>query len=295
MFNENKPTENLSTNVKLIQPAIKQPAFNGGIGLATWDTKTAYKDIEVIQNNKTVFKSDFINDLNNWLLLRGEWKLQDSSLAETAYGAQTFAMLKNKNFDNYTLKLKAKKLEGYNAFIIPFAVKDSNTFYRAHIGAWVNKIGVFEKVINGYDVSNISAAVDLPDTIQPNKWYDITLDVGVDTVKCYLDGKLLMTYTEPDKLFAISGKDENNGDIIVKIVNGYGSEIPVDIDFKNGDFKSSNILLITLSSPSLTDENSFDEPEKYIPVTKQLPGGANKISLQLKPYSINILRIKPVQ
>ena len=292
MFNENKPTVNLSTNVKILQPAIKQPAFNGGIGLATWDTKTAYKDIEVIQNGKTVFKSDFINDLNNWQLLRGDWKVNDSALAETAYGAQTFAMLKNKSFDTYTLKLKAKKLEGYNAFIIPFAVKDSNTFYRAHIGAWVNKIGVFEKVINGYDVSNISAAVDLPDTIQTNKWYDITLDVGVDTVKCYLDGKLLMTYTEPDKLFAISGKDESNGDIIVKIVNAYVSEMPVDIDFKNDDFKSSNILLTTLSSPSLTDENTFDEPEKYIPLTKQLSGVTKKFSLQLKPYSVNIVRLK---
>jgi alpha-L-arabinofuranosidase len=192
----------------------------------------------------------------------------------------------------YTLKLKAKKLEGYNAFIIPFAVKDSNTFYRAHIGAWINKIGVFEKVTNGYDVSTISAAVDLPDTIQLNKWYDITLDVGVDTVKCYLNGNLLMTYTEPDKLFAISGKDESNGDIIVKIVNAYGNEMSANIDFKNDGFKSSNILLTTLSAPSLTDENTFYEPEKYIPVTKQLPGVASKFSLQLKPYSINIVRLK---
>ena len=101
-----------------------------------------------------------------------------------------------------------------------------------------------------------------------------------------------MTYTEPDKLFAISGKDESNGDMIVKIVNAYGSEMPVDIDFKNDGFKSSNISLTTLSAPSLTDENSFDEPEKYIPVTKQLPGVANKFSLQLKPYSINIVLLR---
>jgi alpha-L-arabinofuranosidase len=151
---------------------------------------------------------------------------------------------------------------------------------------------VFEKVTNGYDVSNISAAVNLPDTIQPDKWYDIILDVGVDTVKCYLDGKLLMTYTEPDKLFAISGKAENDGDIIIKIVNAYSKEVPIDIDFKNDDFKSSKMSLITLSAPSLTDENSFDEPEKYIPATKQLPGVANKFSLQLKPYSINIVRLR---
>ena len=126
MFNENRADVNLATNVQVMQPAVKKPAFSGGIGLATWDTKTAYEDIEVIQNGKTVFKSDFINNLNHWALLGGKWSVQDGALAQTAGGAQQFAMLKNKSFDTYTLKLKAKKLEGYNAFIIPFAVKDSN-------------------------------------------------------------------------------------------------------------------------------------------------------------------------
>ncbi|HEY5405815.1 MAG TPA: alpha-L-arabinofuranosidase C-terminal domain-containing protein [Ginsengibacter sp.] len=291
MFNENKPTVNLSTRVTIVQPVIKQAAFSGGIGLATWDTKTAYKDIEVIKDGQTIYKSNFINELDDWLLLRGEWKQEDSALAQTAYGAQTFAMLKNKSFDTYTLKLKAKKIEGYNAFIIPFAVKDSNTFYRAHIGAWVNKIGVFEKVTNGYDVSNLSSAVDLPDTIQKDKWYDITLDVGIDTVKCYLDGKVLMTYTEPGKLFAISGKDEKTDDIIIKIVNAYGSKMPVNIDLQNASTTTS-AKLISLSAPHLTDENSFEHPENYIPVTKQLSNIANKFTLQLLPYSINIVRLK---
>ncbi len=265
MFNENKPTINLSTEIKVIQPEIKQPEFSGGIGLATWDTRTAYKDIEVIQNGQTIYKSDFINNLNDWSLLRGEWKLQDSSLAQTAAGAQQLAMLTAKSFETYTLKLKARKLGGYNAFIIPFAIKDSNTFYRAHIGAWVNKIGVFEKVRNGYDVNNISLAVELADTIEANRWYDIELQVGIDTVKCYLDGKLLMSYSEPDKLFAISGKDEKNGDIIIKIVNAYKTQMPVNIKLQKSNGKISNGYLSTLSSASLTDENSFEHPKQYVP------------------------------
>src|SRR5439155_24857994 len=126
------------------------------------------------------------NGVNDWTLLRGNWMVSDSAITQTAEGAQQFAMLNNKSFETYTLKLKAKKLEGYNAFIIPFAVKDSNTFYRAHIGAWVNKISVFEKVSNGYDVSNISSAVNLPDTIVANRWYDIELQVGIDTVICFV-------------------------------------------------------------------------------------------------------------
>jgi alpha-N-arabinofuranosidase len=292
MMNENRAAINVATDVKVMQPAIKQPAFSGGIGLATWDTKTAYKDIEIIQNGKTVYRSDFINDLNNWALMRGTWGVQDSALAQTAAGAQQFAMLKNKSFDTYTLKLKAKKIEGYNAFIIPFAVKDSNTFYRAHIGAWVNKVGVFEKVNNGYDVSNISSTVNLPDTIAANRWYDIALEVGVDTVKCYLDGKLLMTYTEGDKLFAIAGKDSAKGDIIVKIVNAYSSEVPVNINLKNTVTANSTAKLITLTAPALTDENSFEHPAQYVPFNTAVPVTSDGLSFGVKPYSINVVRIK---
>ena len=292
LFNENRAKTNVATDVNIIQPAVKKPQFSGGIGLATWDTKTAYKDIEVVQNGKTIFKSDFINDVNNWALVRGKWNVEDSALAQIAEGAQQLAMLKEKNFDTYTLKLKAKKLEGYNAFLIPFAVKDSNTFYRAHIGAWVNKIGVFEKVSNGYDVSNISPAVDLPDTIVANRWYDVTLDVGIDTVKCYLDGKLLMTYTEPDKLFAIAGKDITSGDVIVKIVNAYSSETPVDIELQHTSGNRGKTKLITLSAPSLTDENSFAHPQQFVPVSSTISSSkGNHLSLTVKPYSINVVRI----
>ncbi len=291
MFNENKPDVNVATTVNITQPTIKKPMFDGGIGLATWDTKTAYKDIEVIQNGKPVYKSDFVNDINDWSLLRGKWNVQDSSLAQTAEGAQQFAMLKTKSWDRYTLKLKAKKMEGYNAFIIPFAVKDSNTFYRAHIGGYVNRVSMFEKVSNGYDVSNISAAVDLPDTIAANRWYDIELQVGTDTVKCYLDGHLLMTYTEPNKLFAIAGKDTKNGDVIVKMVNAYGSEMPVNIDLQGATASTSAAKMITLSAPSLTDENSFEHPAQFVPVSTTVSMQNSRLPLMVKPYSINVVRI----
>jgi alpha-N-arabinofuranosidase len=293
MFNANKPTVNLATDVKIIQSEIKQPQFSGGIGLATWDTKVEYKDIEIIQNGKEVFKSDFINDLDSWEMLRGKWEVQDSALAQIANGAQQFAMLRDKRFDTYTLKLKAKKLSGYNAFIIPFAVKDSNTFYRAHIGGYVNRVSMFEKVTNGYDVNNMSATVNLPDTIAANRWYDIELQVGLDTVKCFLDGKLLMTYTEPDKLFAISGKDEKNGDIILKIVNAYNAEIPVNVGFQNSFPIQPSSELITLSAPNLTDENSFEQPEQYIPKRRYVETTGKSLSLTLKRHSINTIRLKP--
>lgn len=290
-FNENKPDYNLPTSVHIVPLATKTPAFSGGIGLATWDTKTAYKDIEVIQNGRTVYKSDFLTKANEWALLRGTWQVQDSALAQLAEGAQQFAALKDKSFDTYTLKLKAKKLDGYNAFIISFAVKDSNSFLRAHIGSWVNKNCVFEKVSNGYDVANISASKPLPAPIESNCWYDIELRVGMDTVACYLDGKLLMTYTEPEKLFAIAGRDEKKKELVLKIVNAYGNAISTEINIDRSVAKNGIASLTTITAPELTEENSFENPKRFTPSTKKFSWSSSKGTILIKPYSVNVLRV----
>jgi alpha-L-arabinofuranosidase len=101
-----------------------------------------------------------------------------------------------------------------------------------------------------------------------------------------------MIYTEPDKLFAISGKDSLTGDVIVKIVNAYGNEMPVNISLNHGVVNSSTAKLITLSSINLSDENSFDESKKFVPVNAAVQANKNQLSLTLKSYSINILRAK---
>jgi alpha-L-arabinofuranosidase len=100
-----------------------------------------------------------------------------------------------------------------------------------------------------------------------------------------------MTYTAPDKLFAISGKDSVSGDMIIKIVNAYSSETPVTVQLRNESVSSGKMT--TLSLPFLTDENFFEAPEKFIPVKAALTSIAgNNFTLQVKPYSINVIRLK---
>ena len=293
MMNENKSTVNVHTDCHLVQPAsVLQDAFTGGIGLATWDTHSEYKDIQVEQNGKIVYKSDFSNGGKDWQAIRGSWSIKDSAYAQMADGAQTFAYLPNQAFANYTLKLKARKLEGYNGFIIPFAVKDSNTFNRIHIGAWVNAVILVESVTNGYDVGNLSSPARLPFKIELNKWYDITINVHNDSVSAYIDGQLLIKYKEPSKYFAIAGLDENKKEIIIKLVNAYNVPYPTKIKL-SGISKLATIgTITTLSSSSGEAENSFEFPEKYVPITKKIDGISKDFDLDIPPFSINIIRLK---
>lgn len=293
MMNDNKADVNVATTTNITRPTIRKPSFAGGIGLSTWDTKTEYKDMEVIQNGSVVYKSDFIRKPGDWQLLRGKWNVTaDSSLAQTAEGAQHFAVLKNKTFETYTVKLKGRKMDGLNAFIIPFAVKDTNTFLRAHIGSWINQNSVFESVSNGYDVADITSQKKLPSPIEKGKWYNIKLEVGADTVKCYLNDTLLMTYSEPPKLFAIAGKDEKTGEIIVKVVNSSSEPIETNITLIGVQKIASTGEIITLKAKTGEEENSFESPEKTIPVKENISGISADFKRVFPAFSILVLRVK---
>lgn len=301
MMNEHRADVNLPTSVQVLPPAVQTPAFSGGIGLATWDTHTEYKDIKVEQNGKTVYQSDFVQNLPEWQLLRGQWQVTpDSGLAEMADGAQRLAILKNRTFDSYTLTMKARKLDGYNAFIIPFAVRDSNTFLRAHIGAFVNVNCVFERVTNGFDVSDVSSQKRLARPIEKGRWYDIRLEVGLDKVDCYLDDTLIMSYKEPPTLFALSGRDESNGDIILKVVNSAGTACEATLRLNGLHDPGVTTAVTTLSAPAGEAENSFDHPYQYIPRDSVLsalliPDGQGFTGhVVFKPFSISIFRVRDV-
>lgn len=292
LFNDHRADQNFVTETKVLPPAQKGALFSGSVGFATWDTESEYKDLQITQNGKVVYQSDFVNRLAEWKPVRGTWVVKDSAFAQTATGAQRFAWLKDKRFDTYTLKVKARKnSNATNAFIIPFAVQDDNTMLRAHIGSYVNANAVFESVTGGTNVSDLTNQRRLPAPIETGKWYDITLEVGNDKVDCYLDGKLLLSYTEPDKLFSIAGRDNRTGDIIVKVVNASAQACKATLQI-NGAAVGNAADVFTLSAASPEAENSLEEPTKYIPQHKTVTGVANGGEMEFKPFSISIVRLK---
>lgn len=218
--------------------------------------------------------------------------VKDSALAQTVEGRQRLAVLNNKTFDSYTLKLKARRTGGLNAFMIPFAVKDSNSYLRAHIGSWWNSACVFEKVENGFDVAGLTDQKRLANPIETGKWYHVRLEIGWDKVDCYLNDSLLMSYREPEKLFALAGRDETNGDIIVKVVNANGVVAKTGINITGNAIPGHEAKLTSLSANELNVENSFANPGKYIPQQQDVKILGNIFEMEWKPYSINILRIK---
>lgn len=289
MLNENKATVNLKTNVDV--PVIKdKPMFAGPIALSTWDTQSEYKDIQIVKDGKTIYQLPSTNQ-GEWKFEGGSWTYENGVIAQKIEGAWPMAYLSTTPPDAYTLKLKARKTGGYNAFMIPFAIEDGNNYLRAHIGAWVNRIAAFEMVIKGADAI-VSQPVRLESPIELNRWYDIELRVGMTEVECYLDGKLLMKYTRPKSVFAIGGLDEKTNEVVIKVVNATANENPIRITLDHLGKFNPEATMISLSSPSSEAENAFENPQQFVPVTEKTKIVGADFVHPFKPWSLTVIRIK---
>jgi len=84
--------------------------------------------------------------------------------------------------------------------------------------------------------------------------------------------------------------DKDAGDVIVKAVNVGDQPLTATIDLK-GVTTGDSMKVTTLSSGSLADENTIEEPDRIVPEesTAQIAGTA--FDYEFKPYSLTILRI----
>lgn len=288
MLNEHRASVNLATQVVVPVDTVT-PAFAGKIGLSTWDTQTEYKNMEVIHDGQVVYQSGVIRK-GDWRLTGGEWEVRDSVLAQTKEGAWPLAVLEGKSFDTYTLKLKARKTGGYNAFMIPFAFRDDQEYMRVHLGAWLNKVAAFETVTKGTDAI-VSQPVRLEKPFELNRWYAIELRVGTATVACYVDGKLLMTYHKPADFFAIAGRDDKKGEVVMKVVNAVGHARRASIAVSGLALEPTGTAVV-LAADSPDDENSFEQPTRFVPQTTSVSGIGGRFEYVCKPWSVTVLRAR---
>jgi alpha-N-arabinofuranosidase len=104
---------------------------------------------------------------------------------------------------------------------------------------------------------------------------DIVLPINVQTTQ---------------KLYASAVRDEETGEIILKIVNPLKGHIETQIDLSGAEVTSPAKAII-LTSPNLTDENSFEAPKKIFPVEETVQNVGSSFSYSFRPYSLTILRL----
>ena len=258
-FSENRPDYNVKASIK--NEVLREPVCpKGFIGLSTGNTVAAFKDFKVESKGRTIYSTDW-SDMDSWKTVRGNWKSENGILNQESVRGDALIYLKDMEFGDCTISMKAKRIRGNEGFRIVFGLEDEGHYFMADMGSHSNESVIFREIGDNGSVSLFDYRNQEP--VSAGHWYDVRVEIKGNVWKCYMDGQLKYTYTYDRirKHYVVAGIDEESDELVVKMVNGCEEPWKSELCIKGGKIHGEG-KKIELSSSSFSDENSFEEPEK---------------------------------
>ncbi len=287
LFSENRGDFVLPVNVKVEKDT---GIISGAIGVGTWLTQAEFGDIKVLRGDEVVFQADFSRGLEGWRVVRGDWQVKEGVLKQLSLEEDVRIVGGDRDWSDYTLKLKARKLGGKEGFLIMFGVKDDNNWYWWNIGGWGNTRHAIERCIGG---SKSIISKEVAGGIEVGRWYDISIELSGNRIRCYLDGELIhdVEAQMPSAILASATKSEETKEVFLKVVNTSPEWHTADLQFEGRKLeKQGKIIILTGNSPD--DENSFSQPQRVSPLSRDIEEVSEKFSYPLPPYSLVVFKLK---
>lgn len=288
LFAENRGDVYLATEAQ--SPVVEAGITAGRIGVGTWNTAAEFKDIKVTApDGHVLFESDFSNGTTDWRLLGAgaQWKVQDGALQQTAEREFIRALAGRREWTDYTLTLKARKISGAEGFLVLFRINGEEDRTWWNIGGWGNTADAIEAG-ETFDSK--------PSHIETGRWYDLKVVVKGKNVTCFLDGQQIhdLNFQSGGKLlsiYATAAMDNKSGDLIMKVVNTSAEPQETQID-QAGLRLTGEGTAIVLTSESATDENSINEPKNVSPKSFPVTCSGTTFSRSFPGNSLTVLRLK---
>jgi alpha-L-arabinofuranosidase len=91
-------------------------------------------------------------------------------------------------------------------------------------------------------------------------------------------------------VLAIAGRDDQTGEIILKVVNSAPDPAPMAIQVEGAQIgQAAQVTVLTAANPA--DENTFDQPTKIAPRTEKLKVAGRTFIHTFPPHSLSIVRL----
>ena len=273
---------------------VVPPDVDGGVFLSTWLTQAAYDDVTVTDNaSGDVLFSDTFDDDSQWSPQGGDWSVVDGEYVQSDEETEDARTLidgaYDKDWDNYTMEVTARKTGGEEGFLVGFGANGGDDFYWWNLGGWGNTRSVLERADGGRQ-GEVAATEDV--TIEADRDYRLTVVVDGRTIELYLDGELQLTYTEPvtKSLYQVVTHDENTGELVVKVVNPGADIARTDVDVTGG-FDVGDQVAVTEMTADPRETNTKADPTRVVPVDRTWDGGANTFTYDFPAHSVTFLRL----
>lgn len=192
---------------------------------------------------------------------------------------------------NYTLRFKAKEIEGYKGFHIFFAKEDVSNCLLWEIGGWQNQDAIVVEKVSGRG----SCLTQSLFSVQRDQWYEMELQVKGRTIVTKIDNREFpSTECKPvviEPLYYSASYDNIKNEIYVKIVNVMDKVQDVTLEFINTLIDDAECLL--LAGYDLEDTNSLENPENIVPSIQKVlkpEHEQNKIQVTVEKHSINVYK-----
>ena len=294
MFGTNRGDVTLP--VEIVPQTTEQPAPyvpKGGIGVGTWSTRAEYKDIQVTQGERTLYKKDFAEGAGGWKLGEGAWAAKEGVLAQSSNRTDCRATAGDPTWTDYTYRVKARKVSGQEGFLVMFHVENADNYIWWNIGGWGNTRTVLERAAEG---AKREIGTVAPIAVETGRWYDIRIEVQGNKIRGYLDDKLITEATDTpggaiDPLYATASRDQATGEVILKVVNFSGTEQQLKVQL-DGVTSVSNVGSAQVLSGQPNDVNTVEVPEKVAPKTIRIQNAGRTFEHTFPAYSVTILRLK---
>ena len=270
----------------LTSPTMASTETRGGlIGLGTWATQAEFKDIKVIQGEKVLFASDFAKGTKGWRLHDGDWQVTAGALRQSGNGTDVRAYAGKKEWKDYTLTLKARKLGGAEGFLIIFAAANEKDKTWWNLGGWGN---------TGHSIEARGVEHDrVPGKIETGRWYDIKIELQGARIRCWLDDQLVHDIKNADlkSMYAVAGLKRDTREIILKVINAGEQPQETVLDLQGAGQLADTAQAITLAG-ARDDENTFDASNKISPKVSIISGVKAHFNYIFPPSSVTVLRLK---
>lgn len=263
-------------------------AATARVGLGSWLSGVTYDDLTVTDlEGNSLAADDFSNGMANWTNGHGNWAVTNGALTQTSQDENCTSVL---NVDlhggHYIYKVRARKDNGNEGFLIMFNVRDGQNYMWWNIGGWGNTKLAVENCVDG----GKSTVAEKNGRIETGQWYDIEIRVDGADISCKLDGNEIHHFTLPTEreLYQSVQIDDETGEMIVKVVNPTGHDTQLRLNVAN--MRMTSATVVRLTSTNGTDENSMEQPEKVKP--QPVVSVDPNEELTIPAYSLNIFRIQ---
>ena len=125
----------------------------------------------------------------------GVWDIDNGSIIQSSLSENIRLMFGETDWQDYELTLQAERIEGAEGFLVLFRA-DGDNFYWFNAGGWSNTQHAIEKGTAGHGRWSVLNGLQVPGSIETDRWYDVRIRCEGSHFRVWLDGNSVFDFTD---------------------------------------------------------------------------------------------------